>query len=135
MLTLLLFLTLREHLTELIMISYCLNYIFVVYQVLPINVFPPFLHNHTQTYLVNGFPFRNYVAPQLKCGIPQGTILGPLLFLPYINDLPSCLSHSEPRMYVDDTHLTYSSGNIHSIQSSLNEDLLNIILECLFMKI
>ena len=70
------------------------------------------------------FPFRNYVAPQLKCDITQGTILGPLPFLPYINDLPNCLSHSEPRMYVDDTHLTYLNGNIHFIQSSLNEDLL-----------
>ena len=37
-----------------------------------------------------------------------------------------CLPHSEPRMYAIDTHLTYSNGNIHSIQSSLHEDLLNI---------
>ena len=35
------------------------------------------------------------------------------------------LFHFEPRMYVDDTHLTYLNSNIHSIQSSLNEDLLN----------
>ena len=53
-------------------------------------------------------------------------MLGPLLFLLYINDLPNCLSHSEPRMYADYTHLTYSNGNIHSIQSSLNKDLRNI---------
>ena len=62
----------------------------------------------------------------LKCGIPQGTILGSLLFLLFSNDLPNCLSHSVPRMYANDTHLTYSDGNIHSAQSSLNEDLLNI---------
>ena len=49
-----------------------------------------------------------------------------LLFLLYINDLPNCLSHSVPRMYADDTHLTYSNGHIYSIQSSLNEELRNI---------
>ena len=91
---------------------------------LPINVFPPFLHNHTQKCLVNGSLSECYI---LMCGIPQGTILGPLLFLLYINDLPlNCLFHSEQRMYVDDTHLTYLNGNIHSIQTFLNEDLLNI---------
>ena len=62
-------------------------------------------------------PFQK-VAPSHSPGIN--------IFLLYINDLPNCLSYSEPRMYVDDTHLTYWSGNIHSIQSSLNKDLLNI---------
>ena len=81
------------------------------------------LDNHTQKCLVNGSLSE---CCTFECGIPQGTILGPLLFLLYINDLPNCLFHFEQRMYVDDTHLTYLNGNIHSIQSFLNEDLLNI---------
>ena len=62
----------------------------------------------------------------LSCGVPQGTILGPLLFLLCINDLPNCLSNCEPRMYADDTHLTYAGNNIHNIQTSLKEDLENV---------
>ena len=49
-----------------------------------------------------------------------------LLFLIYINDLPNCLSFCQPRMYADDTHITYSSADLHSMQSSLNRDLSNI---------
>ena len=89
---------------------------------LPIKVFPPNLDNHTQKCLINGSLSE---CCTLKCGIPQGTTLGPL-FLLYINDLPNCLFNFKQRIYIDDTHLTYSNGNIHSIQSSLNEDLLNI---------
>ena len=92
---------------------------------LPLNVFPAssYLDNHTQKRLVNGSLSECCTA---TCGIPQGTTSGPLLFLLYISDLPNCLFHFKQRIYIDDTHLTYSNGNIHSIQSSLNEDLLNI---------
>ena len=47
----------------------------------------------------------------------------PLLFLIYINDLPNCLSFSVPRMYADDTHITYAGSDLHLIQSSLSHDL------------
>ena len=82
-----------------------------------------YLDNRTQKCSVNGVLSKSCT---LTCGIPQGTILGPLLFLLYINDLPNCLSNSQPRMYADDTHLTYADNDICSLEASLNQDLLNI---------
>ena len=82
-----------------------------------------YLENRTQKCSVNGVLSKSCT---LTCGIPQGTILGPLLFLLYINDLPNCLSNSQPRMYADDTHLTYADNDICSLEASLNQDLLNI---------
>ena len=72
---------------------------------------------------INCFLSSSYT---LSCGVPQGTILGPLLFLLYINDLPNCLSNCEPRMYADDTHLTYASDNARDIQTNLSADLENV---------
>ena len=82
-----------------------------------------YLNNRTQKCAVNGVLSKSCT---LTCGIPQGTILGPLLFLLYINDLPNCLSNSQPRMYADDTHLTYADNDICPLEASLNQDLSNI---------
>ena len=62
----------------------------------------------------------------IKYGIPQGSILGPLLFLLYINDLPLYLSNATPDLYADDTTLHYSSNCVADISVKLNEDMINI---------
>ena len=85
--------------------------------------FKSYLNNRTQKCVVNGSLSK---VCSLGCGVPQGTIPGPLLFLMYINDLPNCLSFCQPRMYADDTHITYASADLHSMQSSLNRDLSNV---------
>ena len=79
--------------------------------------------NRSQRCAVNGVISKTYT---LTCGILQRTISVHLRFLLYINDLPNCLSISQPRMYPDDTHLTYANNDICAIEASLNEDLSNI---------
>ena len=85
--------------------------------------FKSYLNNRTQKCVVNSSLSK---VCSLSCGVPQGTILGLLLFLIYINDLPNCLSVCQPRMLADDTHITYARADLHSIQSSPNRDLSEI---------
>ena len=62
----------------------------------------------------------------LTHGVPQGTILGPVLFLIYINDLPNCLDYSTPRLYADDTTLTFSDCDMAMLQHQMKIDLQQI---------
>ena len=81
------------------------------------------LENRTQISCVSGSLSKTC---SLQGGIPQGTILGPVLFLLYINDLPNCLTNAYPWIYDHDKHLTYADKDVSIIQSCLNEDLLNV---------
>ena len=59
----------------------------------------------------------------LSSGVPQGSILGPLLFLIYYNDFPDYINNSDVIMFADDTVLWYSRDSCGEIEEKLNNDL------------
>ena len=85
--------------------------------------FSSYLSNRTQVCYVNG---QTSVPKIIVNGIPQGSILEPLLFLLYINDLPDNLGKSTPFLYADDTQISSFSDNYDTLVENLNCDLHNI---------
>jgi hypothetical protein len=59
----------------------------------------------------------------IRNGVPQGSVLGPVLFLLYINDLESCIKYGRPTCFADDTSILISGKSVSSVQGKVNETI------------
>ena len=82
--------------------------------------FKSYLSGRSQYVSISGTK-SNYKP--IKHGVPQGSVLGPLLFLVYINDLHYCIRTSETYHFADDTHLLNFSQTVWSLCGRVNSDL------------
>ena len=82
-----------------------------------LNIFEDFLRNRKQRVVING---QTSNWKNIHAGVPQGSILGPLLFLIYINDLAQNLS-SNPKLFADDISLFSVVRDLNISANEINE--------------
>ena len=87
-----------------------------------LSFFQSYIHDRHQRVVLNGI-HSEWMT--LKAGVPQGSVLGPLLFLIYINDLTADIE-SNMKLFADDSSLFYRVSNIATTHNILENDLLKI---------
>ena len=90
---------------------------------LPLNWFKSYLSNRKQFLELGG---KLSSSQYIRHGVPQGSILGSLLFLIYINDLPNSLTHANAIMYADDTNIFIQHKNATKAFQCAQQEINNV---------
>ena len=95
----------------------------------PLKWFESYLKERTMRVKVNSLtePFTYSTYQQVSYGTPQGSCLGPLLFLVFINDLHNVVEHGMSLLFADDTTLLHSHKNLRYLKWSVEDDLTRLM--------
>ena len=85
-----------------------------------LNWFKSYLTNRKQFTFVDGVYSQ---ASHINCGVPQGSVLGPLLFLIYVNDTQNAFKNATPKLFADDINLFLFHKDIKTLYSLANTEL------------
>ena len=86
--------------------------------------FKSYLSNRSQYVSINGYDSS---LAAINCGVPQGSVLGPLLFLLYINDLNQAIKFCKVHHFADDTNLLCLGNSIKKLNKLVNADLKHLV--------
>ena len=89
-------------------LNWFMNYLFNIYQFVSLN-------NTSSPFL------------RIECGVPQGSILGPILFILHINDLPRVSTKLKFLLYADDANILYENTDANAIIKTINIEMPKIM--------
>ena len=87
--------------------------------------FESYLSKRKQFVFING---EHSELREVSCGVPQGSVLGPLLFLIYINDLPNISNKLDIFLFADDTNIYYEKESFIELEKIVNKELKNLYI-------
>ena len=82
--------------------------------------FKSYLKDRQQFTFVNGV---NSQTSPVSCGVPQGSVIGPLLFLLYVNDIQNTFTNATPKLFANDINLFIYHKDIKTLYSLANAEL------------